>query len=155
MDQQSVQKFIDEMWDDSIVPELVEYIKIPAKSPAFDPEWDRHGYIEDATQQIFAWCESQDVKGMECEIVRLPGRTPLIFMEIPGSGDDVFLEDSDVSVLYGLDQSSVSLASLNIAANYTGELGLPRVNAEGSTEYVEYRDQCASHSQVRTEFYRV
>ena len=91
MDQQAVQKFVDEMWDDSIVPELVEYIKIPAKSPAFDPEWDRHGYIEDATQQIFAWCESQDVKGMECEIVRLPGRTPLIFMEIPGDSDDMIL----------------------------------------------------------------
>ena len=91
MDQQAVQKFVDEMWDDSIVPELVEYIKIPAKSPAFDSEWDRHGYIEDATQQIFAWCESQDVKGMECEIVRLPGRTPLIFMEIPGDSDDTIL----------------------------------------------------------------
>ena len=91
MDQQAVQKFVDEMWDDSIVPELVEYIKIPAKSPAFDPEWDRHGYIEDATQQIFAWCESQDVKDMECEIVRLPGRTPLIFMEIPGDSDDTIL----------------------------------------------------------------
>ena len=91
MDQQAVQKFVDEMWGDSIVPELVEYIRIPAKSPAFDPEWDRHGYIEDATQQIFAWCESQDVKDMECEIVRLPGRTPLIFMEIAGSGEDTIL----------------------------------------------------------------
>jgi acetylornithine deacetylase/succinyl-diaminopimelate desuccinylase-like protein len=91
MDQQSVQKFADEMWNDSIVPELVEYIKIPAKSPHFDPDWEKNGYIEEATQQIFAWCKKQDVKGMQCEIVRLPGRTPLIFMDIPGDNDDTIL----------------------------------------------------------------
>ena len=91
MDQQSVQKFVDEVWEDSIVPELVEYIKIPNKSPHFDPDWEKNGYMEDAVQQIFAWCKNQDIKGMECEIVRLPGRTPLIFMEIPGDNDDTIL----------------------------------------------------------------
>ena len=91
MDQASVQKFVDEMWNDSIVPELVEYIKIPAKSPHFDADWEKNGYIEDATQQIFEWCRKQDVKGMQCEIVRLPGRTPLIFMDIPGDNDDTIL----------------------------------------------------------------
>jgi acetylornithine deacetylase/succinyl-diaminopimelate desuccinylase-like protein len=91
MDQQSVQKFVDEVWEDSIVPEIIEYIRIPAKSPHFDPDWEKNGYIEDAVQQIFAWCKSQDIKGMECEIVRLPGRTPLIFMDIPGDNDDTIL----------------------------------------------------------------
>jgi acetylornithine deacetylase/succinyl-diaminopimelate desuccinylase-like protein len=91
MNQQSVQNFVDEMWGDSIVPELVEYIKVPAKSPMFDPGWEANGYIEDATQQIFDWCRKQDIRGMTCEIVRLPGRTPLIFMEIPGEGDDTVL----------------------------------------------------------------
>jgi len=91
MDHPSVQKFVDEVWMDSIVPELVEYIKIPAKSPHFDPDWEKNGYIEDAVQQIFAWCKSRDIAGMECEIVRLPGRTPLIFMDIPGDNDDTIL----------------------------------------------------------------
>jgi acetylornithine deacetylase/succinyl-diaminopimelate desuccinylase-like protein len=91
MDHKSVQKFVDEVWMDSIVPELVEYIKIPAKSPHFDPDWEKNGYIENAVQQIFAWCQGQDVKGMQCEIVRLPGRTPLIFMDIPGDNDDTIL----------------------------------------------------------------
>ena len=91
MNQQSIQKFIDEIWGDSIVPELVDYIKIPAKSPAFDPDWEKNGYIEDATQQIFNWCKKQDIKDMSCEIVRLPGRTPLIFMDIPGDNDDTIL----------------------------------------------------------------
>lgn len=91
MDQQSVQAFVDGKWDDEIVPELVEYIRIPAKSPAFDPDWEENGYIEQATQHVFDWCARQDVAGMTCEIVRLPGRTPLIFMEIPGEGDDTVL----------------------------------------------------------------
>lgn len=91
MDQVSVQKFVDEVWGDSIVPELVEYIKIPAKSPHFDADWEKNGYIEDATQQIFSWCRKQDVRGMTCEIVRLPGRTPLIYMDIPGDNDDTIL----------------------------------------------------------------
>ena len=91
MDHKSVQTFVDEMWMDEIVPELVEYVKIPNKSPHFDADWEKNGYMEEATQQIFAWCKKQDIAGMECEIVRLPGRTPLIFMDIPGEGDDTVL----------------------------------------------------------------
>jgi acetylornithine deacetylase/succinyl-diaminopimelate desuccinylase-like protein len=91
MDHAAVQKFVDEVWMDSIVPELVEYIKIPAKSPHFDPDWEKNGYIETAVQQIFSWCQGQPVKGMQSEIVRLPGRTPLIFLDIPGEGDDTIL----------------------------------------------------------------
>ncbi len=91
MDQSATQKFVDEVWDDSIVPELIEYIKIPCKSPHFDPDWEKHGYMEDAIQQISAWCKAQDIPGLTHEIVRLPGRTPLIFMEIPGDSDDTIL----------------------------------------------------------------
>ncbi len=91
MDHAAVQKFVDDVWMDSIVPELVEYIKIPAKSPHFDPDWEKNGYIESAVQQIFSWCQGQAIKDMQCEIVRLPGRTPLIFLDIPGDGDDTIL----------------------------------------------------------------
>jgi len=91
MDHAAAQKFVDEKWMDEIVPELVEYIKIPNKSPHFDPDWEKHGYMEDAVQQVYAWCAKQDIPGMQSEIVRLPGRTPLIFIEIPGDSDDTIL----------------------------------------------------------------
>jgi acetylornithine deacetylase/succinyl-diaminopimelate desuccinylase-like protein len=91
MDLTATQKFVDEIWGDAIVPELVEYIRIPAKSPHFDANWEKNGYLEDAVQQIFNWCRQQDLAGLSCEIVRLPGRTPLIFMEIPGDSDDTIL----------------------------------------------------------------
>ena len=98
MDQKIAQTFIDELWTDSIVPELIEYIKIPAKSPHFDADWAANGYVEDAVQQIFNWCKNQDVRGMELEIVRLQGRTPLIFMEIPAQGDG---NHDDTILMYG------------------------------------------------------
>jgi len=91
MDYQTVQKFVDGIWMDEIVPELVEYVKIPNKSPHFDSDWEKNGYMEEAVQKIFGWCDRQDIPGMRSEIVRLPGRTPLIFMEIPGDGDDTVL----------------------------------------------------------------
>ena len=98
MDQQTAQTFIDEIWTDSIVPELVEYIKIPNKSPHFDADWFEHGYMEEAVQQIFNWSKAQDVKGMTLEIVRLEGRTPLIFMEIPAQGE---ARPDDTILMYG------------------------------------------------------
>jgi len=98
MDQQKTQKFVDEKWNDEVVPELVEYIKIPNKSPHFDPDWEANGYMEDAVQQIFSWCSKQDIPGMQSEIVRLPGRTPVIFMEIPGHPNAPV---DDTILLYG------------------------------------------------------
>ena len=98
MDQKVAQTFIDELWTDSIVPELIEYIKIPAKSPHFDADWAANGYVEDAVQQISKWCRNQDVKGMTLEIVRLEGRTPLIFMEIPAQGET---RADDTILMYG------------------------------------------------------
>lgn len=98
MDQQTAQNFIDEIWNDSIVPELVEYIKIPAKSPHFDADWADNGFVEQAVQQIFDWCKKQDVTGMELEIVRLADRTPLIFLEIQPHGD---ADPDDTILMYG------------------------------------------------------
>ena len=60
---------------------------------------------------------------------------------VPAAGDHVTLEDSAVSLRYGLNQSSVSLASLRIAASFTGEIGLPRENAAASSSYAEYRER--------------
>jgi acetylornithine deacetylase/succinyl-diaminopimelate desuccinylase-like protein len=98
MNQLAAQQFVDEKWMDEIVPELVEYIKIPNKSPHFDPDWDQHGYMEDAVQQIHNWCAKQDITGLTTEIVRLEGRTPLIFMEIPATNGG---DDNDTVLLYG------------------------------------------------------
>ena len=91
MNPASVKKFVGELWDSQIVPQLVEYIKIPNKSPMFDAKWVEHGYMDAAVALMEAWAKSQKIPGMKVEVVRLEGRTPLIFIDIPGKGDDCVL----------------------------------------------------------------
>jgi acetylornithine deacetylase/succinyl-diaminopimelate desuccinylase-like protein len=78
-------KTLDEFWDEAIVPALVEYIRIPAKSPHFDRDWRAHGYIDDAVRLAAQWCEAHALAGMTLEIVRLAGRTPCLFIDVPGT----------------------------------------------------------------------
>ena len=83
--------FVNNMWDDSIVPEISEYIKVPNKSPSFDPDWEKHGHMEEAVAMLEAWSRKQPIKDMQVEIVRIEGRTPILFIDIPGQSDDVVL----------------------------------------------------------------
>jgi len=87
------QKFIDQCWDDEIVPTLVEYIKIPNKSPAFDPGWTAHGYMDEAVALFERWARAKlpSLPGAALEVVRLPGRTPVIVIDVPGEGEDKVL----------------------------------------------------------------
>lgn len=76
---------VSRQWDGDIVRQLTDYIAIPAKSPGFDPEWQRHGYLETVLRNAAAWVEAQKVEGLKLEVVRLPGRTPVIFFEVPAT----------------------------------------------------------------------
>ncbi|HET6604989.1 MAG TPA: M20 family metallopeptidase [Xanthomonadaceae bacterium] len=91
MDSPNAERFIAGIWDDEIVPQLTEYIRIPNKSPMFDAKWAEHGYMDDAVKLMEGWARAQPITGMTVEVVRLPGRTPLIFIDIPGQGEDCVL----------------------------------------------------------------
>lgn len=91
MDSQKTAAFVSGLWDDSIIPELSEYIKIPNKSPMFDPDWEQHGYMEKAVLMLEAWAREQPIKGMQVEVIRIEGRTPVLFIDIPGASDEVVL----------------------------------------------------------------
>ncbi len=82
---------IAQFWDDAIVPALVEYIRIPAKSPHFDKDWEKNGHIEAAVKLATDWCRKHAPEGMKLEVVRLPGRTPVLFLEIPGTAKGTVL----------------------------------------------------------------
>ncbi|MFG6447566.1 M20 family metallopeptidase [Roseateles sp. BYS180W] len=87
--------FAQAMWDEHIVPELTHYIAIPAKSPMFDADWEKNGHIDTVLRRAAQWVEQQKVAGLTLEVIRAPGRTPVIFFEIPatkaGSTDTVLL----------------------------------------------------------------
>jgi acetylornithine deacetylase/succinyl-diaminopimelate desuccinylase-like protein len=86
-------KLVDRCRSDDIVPTLVEYIKIPNKSPAFDTDWAARGYMDEAAAMFERWARAKlpSLPGATLEVVRLPGRTPVTLIEIPGDGADTVL----------------------------------------------------------------
>jgi len=91
MDIKQAIDFCSETWDNSVIPAISEYIRIPNKSPHFDPEWESGGHMEKAVQMLEAWARQQPIRGMQVEIVRIEGRTPVLLCEIPGDSEDVVL----------------------------------------------------------------
>ena len=76
---------VSRAWDDDIVHRLADYIAIPAKSPMFDADWAKNGFIDTALWDAATWVQSQKVEGLTLEIIRLEGRTPVLFFEISAS----------------------------------------------------------------------
>ncbi|MGB5104973.1 MAG: M20 family metallopeptidase [Steroidobacteraceae bacterium] len=91
MDTVKTRALVTQVWDESIVPQLVEYVRIPNKSPMFDPDWEAHGHMEAAVQLMKRWLESQPLRGMHVEVLRLPGRTPVLMVDVAGSVEDCVL----------------------------------------------------------------
>ena len=86
--------FVGAAWDDEIVPVLVDYIRIPNKSPAFEPDWEKLGHMDEAVTLLSDWARAKlpALPGAVMTIEKLPGRTPLILIDVPGtSGDDTVL----------------------------------------------------------------
>ncbi|MEO8119329.1 MAG: peptidase M20, partial [Rhodoferax sp.] len=76
---------VSRAWDDDIVHRLEDYIRIPAKSPAFDADWAKNGFIDTVMWDAATWVQAQKVEGLTLEIIRLEGRTPVLFFEVPAS----------------------------------------------------------------------
>ncbi len=94
MDTNKTQSFVEQTWTESIVPTLKEYLTIPNQSPAYDVNWNTNGYMDQAVELIVNWIRAQGVSGLTVDVVRLEGRTPLIFIEIPG-------DSAETVMLYG------------------------------------------------------
>lgn len=88
---EKIHQDISTTWDESIIPELVNYIKIPNKSIFYDLDWKAHGYMDEAMKLIVSWCRKQPIKDLQLEVVQLHERTPLLFIEIPGQIDKTIL----------------------------------------------------------------
>ncbi|HEX5959679.1 MAG TPA: M20 family metallopeptidase [Rhodanobacteraceae bacterium] len=101
MDASKASAFIGKLWDDEVVPQLTEYIRIPNKSPMFDKNWAAHGYMDAAVALMEKWARAklEALPGATLEVVRLPRRTPLIFIDVPASGSAARVDDC--VLLYG------------------------------------------------------
>ena len=91
MDVPGVLDSIDRQWQESIVERLKVYVRIQCKSPMFDPDWERNGYLNAAANLIADWCRTQPIAGMTVEVRRRPGLTPIVFVDVPGELPDCVL----------------------------------------------------------------
>ncbi|MEZ5662436.1 MAG: M20/M25/M40 family metallo-hydrolase [Burkholderiaceae bacterium] len=88
LDASATQSLVDRAWDERIVSELIRYIEVPAKSPAFDADWSATGLLDRVLQNAADWVSAQQVPGLTLEIIRLEDaqgrpRTPVLFFEVP------------------------------------------------------------------------
>ena len=100
-DASAIMRFVDRLWDAEVVPTLVDYIRIPNKSPAFDPDWAAHGHMDKVAGMFEAWARAKlaAIPGATVETIRLEGRTPVVLIDVPGHLDDG--QGSDTVLLYG------------------------------------------------------
>ncbi len=97
---EQLQADIRQRWDTEIVPALQRYIEIPAKSPMFDAEWENHGHLETVLRHASDWVLAQKVPGLQLEIIRLPGRTPVLFFEVAATHTGTHSQSPTV-LMYG------------------------------------------------------
>ena len=65
MDLKRLVSSINKTWDDSIIDRLIAYVRIPNKSPMFDPKWEANGHMDAAVQLMAEWCRAQPLPGMQ------------------------------------------------------------------------------------------
>lgn len=99
LDTAQVLSTVTKAWDKDLVGQLSDYIEIPAKSPAFDANWAQSGYLDTVVQRTASWIEQQKVAGLRLEIIRLPGRTPVLFFEVDSTRAQV--ANSQTVLMYG------------------------------------------------------
>src|SRR6478672_10724633 len=94
-------QWVEDLFAKSIVPSLVDYIKIPNKSAMFDPDWKKNGHVDKAVAHLANWAKGNLPEGAKLEVVQLEDngkpRTPVIFIDIPGTGGKA----GDTVMLYG------------------------------------------------------
>ena len=84
MNTDQLQATINVFWENHIIPALFEYIKIPNKSPSFDPEWKANGHMDRVLNLATEWAQGHLPDGAELTVKESDGRTPVILIDIPG-----------------------------------------------------------------------
>ena len=94
-----LQKTIDAIWDESAVPSLIEYLKVPNQSPSFDPDWDSNGLLEKAMDVIVRWVDGQGLQHIvQNKVYRAAGRTPFLLIEL---NDSLSQKNDGSTLIYG------------------------------------------------------
>jgi len=88
---ENLQKFINAFWDYEILPTLFEYIRIPNKSPVFDPDWESNGHMDKVVELVKDWTNQHKPENSTLHTFKENGKTPLLILDIPGKADGTIL----------------------------------------------------------------
>ncbi|GDY30846.1 M20/M25/M40 family metallo-hydrolase [Gandjariella thermophila] len=98
MDRATLTRTVRERWDDSVLPSLSELVAIPAVSSGFDPDWQAAGHLTAAVEHVQKWLGGRAIPGAKTEVVQLPGRTPVLLVDVPATEG---AERAGTVLLYG------------------------------------------------------
>jgi acetylornithine deacetylase/succinyl-diaminopimelate desuccinylase-like protein len=76
---------VEGRWRRDVLPLLETFARIPDLSPAFDPGWETAGHLEAAAVLLADWASARALPGATVDVVRLPGLTPTVVVEVPAS----------------------------------------------------------------------
>ena len=85
MDKKSFEKYVEKMFTYNILPNLMNFIRIPNLSPAYDYDWNTNGLLLKAANLIISYAKSLEIKNAQINLIQDKGYTPLIYIEIPSS----------------------------------------------------------------------
>lgn len=88
----------EHVWREAIEPALEDYIRVPALSVAFDADWEANGHLDQVVETALTWVLDRSVAGLRADVVRLPGRTPVLWFEVDATDDG---DPTDTVLLYG------------------------------------------------------
>ena len=82
MEKTSFQDFIFEDFDKNLVPNLMDFVRIPNLSRAFDKDWDTNGLLLKAANFLKNWVSSQNLENTTIELIQEKGRTPTLLIQV-------------------------------------------------------------------------
>jgi acetylornithine deacetylase/succinyl-diaminopimelate desuccinylase-like protein len=94
-----VRETVERVWDDAVLTSLAGFVAIPALSPVFDAGWADSGHLDAAVEHVRRWLVARNIEGATAEILRLPGKTPVLLLDVPPAGE--VRADAGTVLLYG------------------------------------------------------
>ena len=86
LDLGSMMERSDEIWEQSILPSLSDFIEIKALSPLFEPKWAELGELDATIDMFCEWLDDQGIEGMSYETQRIEDLSPVLLVTIDGTG---------------------------------------------------------------------
>lgn len=77
---------------------LARLVEIPALSPSFDAEWETTRQLHAAVDHVRDYLDARGLPGASTDVVELPGRTPVLLLDVPATEDAA---TEETVVVYG------------------------------------------------------